>query len=46
MRYCCSNDLHSAVDERWTEWLDSKLMLLIDPESVDPKEHGGKNVDE
>lgn len=29
-------------DERWLEWLDSKIALLLDRDSVDPREYGGK----
>ncbi|KAK7061319.1 hypothetical protein R3P38DRAFT_2828809 [Favolaschia claudopus] len=30
------------TDERWVEWLDSKIALLINREGVDPREYGGK----
>lgn len=33
-------------DERWLEWLDSKIALLVDREAVDPREYGGKSYDE
>lgn len=34
------------IDERWLEWLDSKLALLIDRDSVDPRNYGGQHYDE
>ncbi|KAJ7179566.1 hypothetical protein C8R46DRAFT_1345892 [Mycena filopes] len=34
------------TDERWVEWLDSKIALLINREAVDPREYGGKGYDE
>ncbi|ETW84534.1 hypothetical protein HETIRDRAFT_35037 [Heterobasidion irregulare TC 32-1] len=33
-------------DERWLEWLDSKIALLIDRDGVDPRQYGGKSYDE
>lgn len=33
-------------DERWVEWLDSKIALLINREGVEPRDYGGKNYDE
>jgi hypothetical protein len=33
-------------DDRWLEWLDSKIALLIDRDNVDPRDYGGKNYDE
>ncbi|THH33570.1 hypothetical protein EUX98_g514 [Antrodiella citrinella] len=33
-------------DERWLEWLDSKIALLIDRSNVDPRDYGGKHPDE
>jgi len=33
-------------DERWLEWLDSKIALLIDRDGVDPRNYGGKHYDE
>ncbi|KDR74495.1 hypothetical protein GALMADRAFT_250472 [Galerina marginata CBS 339.88] len=33
-------------DERWLEWLDSKVALLIDRDGVDPRAYGGKNYDD
>ncbi|KAI0771991.1 hypothetical protein BD413DRAFT_604124 [Trametes elegans] len=29
-------------DERWLEWLDSKIALLIDRDGVDPRDYGGR----
>ncbi|KAH9927144.1 uncharacterized protein BXZ73DRAFT_90826 [Epithele typhae] len=34
------------ADERWIEWLDSKIALLIDPAGVDPRDYGGKSPEE
>ncbi|CAK5262625.1 unnamed protein product [Mycena citricolor] len=34
------------TDERWIEWLDSKVAVLINPEAVDPRNYGGKNFDD
>ncbi|KAJ2923984.1 hypothetical protein H1R20_g13116, partial [Candolleomyces eurysporus] len=36
----------ASKDDRWLEWLDSKLALLISREEVDPREYGGKSYDE
>ncbi|KAI0677002.1 hypothetical protein C8Q78DRAFT_960315 [Trametes maxima] len=33
-------------DERWLEWLDSKIALLIDRDGVDPRDYGGKSYEE
>ncbi|KAJ7590732.1 hypothetical protein C8J56DRAFT_933757 [Mycena floridula] len=33
-------------DDRWLEWLDSKLALLINRDGVDPREYCGKSYDE
>jgi len=33
-------------DERWLEWLDSKIALLINRDGVDPHDYGGKNYEE
>jgi len=33
-------------DDRWLEWLDSKLALLINRDGVDPRLYFGKNYDE
>ncbi|TFK74358.1 hypothetical protein BDN72DRAFT_789083 [Pluteus cervinus] len=33
-------------DERWLEWLDSKVALLINRNGVDPHDYGGKGPDE
>jgi hypothetical protein len=33
-------------DERWLEWLDSKVALLINRDGVNPKDYGGKSYDE
>lgn len=33
-------------DERWEESLDQKTSLLIDRDNVDPREHGGKSLEE
>ena len=34
------------VDERWLDWLDSKLALLINRDGVDPHDYSGKSYDE
>ncbi|KAI0080659.1 hypothetical protein K474DRAFT_1657465 [Panus rudis PR-1116 ss-1] len=33
-------------DDRWLEWLDSKIALLINRNGVDPRDYGGKSYDE
>ncbi|KAH6915504.1 hypothetical protein BKA70DRAFT_1259143 [Coprinopsis sp. MPI-PUGE-AT-0042] len=33
-------------DDRWLEWLDSKIALLINREGVDPRDYGGKSYEE
>ncbi|KZT35530.1 hypothetical protein SISSUDRAFT_1025265 [Sistotremastrum suecicum HHB10207 ss-3] len=33
-------------DERWIDWLDQKVALLINRDGVDPRDYGGKNYDE
>lgn len=33
-------------DERWLDWLDSKIALLINRDGVDPRDYGGKSYDE
>jgi len=33
-------------DERWLEWLDSKVALLIDRDGIDPRKYGGKHYDQ
>ena len=38
--------LTSFTDERWLEWLDSKVALLIDRNGVDPRDYGGKSLEE
>jgi hypothetical protein len=35
-----------TLDERWLEWLDSKVALLINRDGVDPRDYGGKSYDE
>lgn len=34
------------IDERWLEWLDSKIALLINRNGVDPRDYNGKSYDE
>jgi hypothetical protein len=34
------------IDDRWLEWLDSKIALLINRTGVDPRDYGGKSYDE
>ncbi|KAH7888102.1 hypothetical protein F5I97DRAFT_1865687 [Phlebopus sp. FC_14] len=33
-------------DERWLEWFDAKIALLINRNGVDPRDYGGKSYDE
>ncbi|TFK28692.1 hypothetical protein FA15DRAFT_584107 [Coprinopsis marcescibilis] len=33
-------------DDRWLEWLDSKIALLINRDGVDPRDYGGKSYEE
>jgi len=33
-------------DERWLDWFDSKIALLIDRDGVDPRNYGGKDYEE
>ncbi|KIL00472.1 hypothetical protein PAXRUDRAFT_821670 [Paxillus rubicundulus Ve08.2h10] len=33
-------------DERWLEWFDAKIALLINKGGVDPRDYGGKSYDE
>lgn len=35
-----------SSDERWLDWLDSKLALLLERNAVDPRAYGGKHPDE
>ena len=45
---CCdkNQDTYPVLDERWLDWLDSKIALLINRDGVDPRVYGGKNYDE
>ena len=45
---CCDKDqdTYPVLDERWLDWLDSKIALLINRDGVDPRAYGGKNYDE
>lgn len=45
-RCSCRWLMFVIVDERWLDWLDSKVALLINREGVNPKDYGGKNYDE
>jgi len=38
--------LSTRAEDRWIEWLDSKIALLLDRDSVDPRAYGGKAYDE
>jgi hypothetical protein len=38
--------LTHGTDERWLEWHDSKIALLINRDNVNPADYGGKNYDE
>lgn len=40
------DDRWKRNDERWLDWLDSKIALLINRDGVDLREYGGKNYDE
>ncbi|KAI6122847.1 hypothetical protein EDD17DRAFT_1802943, partial [Pisolithus thermaeus] len=33
-------------DERWLEWFDSKIALLINRAGIDPRDYGGKSYDD
>ncbi|KAH7916110.1 hypothetical protein BJ138DRAFT_1053312 [Hygrophoropsis aurantiaca] len=33
-------------DDRWLEWFDTKIALLINRNGVDPRDYGGKNYDD
>jgi hypothetical protein len=33
-------------DERWLEWFDTKIALLINKDGVDPRDYGGKSYDD
>ncbi|KAF5393854.1 hypothetical protein D9757_000439 [Collybiopsis confluens] len=33
-------------DDRWLDWLDQKIALLINRDGVDPRDYGGKSFDE
>ena len=33
-------------DERWAEWLDNKIALLINRGGIDVRDYGGKDYDE
>ncbi|KAF9076653.1 hypothetical protein BDP27DRAFT_1313687 [Rhodocollybia butyracea] len=33
-------------DDRWLDWLDQKIALLINRNEVDPRDYGGKSYDE
>jgi hypothetical protein len=41
-----SLDVNYQQDDRWTEWLDTKVALMINRDGVDPRDHGGKSYDE
>lgn len=36
----------ASADERWLEWFDTKIALLINRDGVDPRDYGGKSYDE
>lgn len=42
----CLLRLHVVVDERWIDWLDSKLALLLNRDGVEPHHYGGKSYEE
>ncbi|KAK2462296.1 hypothetical protein APHAL10511_005602 [Amanita phalloides] len=33
-------------DDRWLEWLDTKVALLVNRDGVEPRDYGGKSYDE
>jgi len=33
-------------DERWTEWIDNKVSMLVNRSNIDPVEFGGKSYEE
>lgn len=33
-------------DERWLDWFDAKIALLINRDGVDPRDYGGKDYEE
>ena len=35
-----------SLDERWLDWLDGKIALLINRDGVDPRDYGGKSYEE
>jgi len=41
-----SKVLMHQLDDRWLEWLDSKVALLINRNGVDPRDYSGKSYDE
>jgi hypothetical protein len=36
----------SNADERWLDWLDSKVALLLNRDTLNPADYGGKGYDE
>jgi hypothetical protein len=43
---CDEHLTHEVADERWLEWLDNKMALLINRDGVDPRDYCGKSYDE
>ena len=42
-----SSDCESfCTDDRWLDWLDSKVALLINRDGIDVRDYGGKSYDE
>lgn len=35
-----------AIDERWLEWLDNRISLLINRDGIDVRDYGGKRYEE
>lgn len=35
-----------SLDERWTEWIDNKVSMLVNRSNMDPVEFGGKSYEE
>lgn len=46
IQVCVGFYSHLVSDERWLEWLDSKVALLIDRDGIDPRKYGGKHYDQ
>jgi TATA-binding protein-associated factor Taf7 len=38
--------LYMGADERWLDWLDSKIALLLHRDNLNPADYGGKSYEE